>query len=300
MLFSVIIPVYNKAAYLDRALDCLEAQECTDWEAVLVDDGSTDESLSIARRRESDRIRVFAQDNAGAGAARNTAMANARGDIFAFLDADDLWHPYHLQALAEVFAAFPDTGIASTRWALLEDVAEAHVPTGGEVRQVDYLSLMADTSGYFNSISTAIRRGVYEQLGGMKLYKRGEDVEYWTRIGAQFSAAINTSLTSYYDISQDPKNHRIIGSDFSGLECTRRNYTPVVQTLYDLVADGVPVNQISLERYVDHRISIGLLAAARRREWGRVVQLLRIVDNIPRMVSDRLRRRQAERARRES
>ena len=101
MLFSVIIPVYNVESYLRECLDSMLAQTCGDWEAVCVDDGSTDGSgaiLSDYASRDS-RFRVVAQPNGGLSAARNTGLDHAQGDCILFLDSDDWLEPDTLDCI---------------------------------------------------------------------------------------------------------------------------------------------------------------------------------------------------------
>ena len=86
---SIIIPVYNGKQYLQNCVTNLTAQELSEIEIIIVDDGSTDGSLEMLRSFESEKIRVFSQSNAGAGAARNTGLAQATGEYVAFLDVDD-------------------------------------------------------------------------------------------------------------------------------------------------------------------------------------------------------------------
>ncbi|MCD7820979.1 MAG: glycosyltransferase [Clostridiales bacterium] len=92
---SVIMPVYNAEQYLRQTLDCLLVRNELQFEVICVDDGSTDGSLDILREYEAkdDRVRVFTQANAGAGAARNNGMKYARGEYLSFLDADDFFEP---------------------------------------------------------------------------------------------------------------------------------------------------------------------------------------------------------------
>lgn len=102
MRVSVIIPLYNKEPYVRRALDSVAAQSFADFEVIVVDDGSTDEGARavetfIKESRAGDRTRLIRQSNAGPGAARNRGVAEARGELLAFLDADDEWLPDFLE-----------------------------------------------------------------------------------------------------------------------------------------------------------------------------------------------------------
>src|SRR6185312_7639068 len=92
-LVSVVLPLYNKAPFITRALDSIAAQTYRNFEAIIVDDGSTDGSGDIAASYPDPRFRVIRQTNAGPGAARNRGVDEAKGEVLAFLDADDEWLP---------------------------------------------------------------------------------------------------------------------------------------------------------------------------------------------------------------
>lgn len=106
-LISVVIPAYNAAAFLAPTLASVFAQDHRPIEVILVDDGSTDDTLAIAKRW-SPALRVCHQDNAGPSAARNRGIAMAQGDYLAFIDADDTWLPGRLQRHLAILTARPD------------------------------------------------------------------------------------------------------------------------------------------------------------------------------------------------
>ena len=104
MRFSVVIPAYNVADYLEKCVASVRAQTCADWEVLLVDDGSTDGvtgKLCDALGQGDDRFRVIHQENGGLGAARNTGMEAARGEYLVFLDSDDYLAPHMLETLRQ-------------------------------------------------------------------------------------------------------------------------------------------------------------------------------------------------------
>lgn len=110
MTFSIVIPVYNGEPHLEAAVRNLQSQSFTDWEAVIVDDGSTDATPSIADRlaAEEPRLRVFHQPNGGVSVARNRGLDESKGDWIVWLDADDAWVDGTLMRLAALVAAHPD------------------------------------------------------------------------------------------------------------------------------------------------------------------------------------------------
>lgn len=101
-LVSVIMPCYNAAAYIGASIESVQAQTYTNWELLIVDDCSTDDSLAVIARYDDPRIRVLKNEkNSGAAVTRNNAIEAANGRFMAFLDSDDLWHP---EKLAEQLA----------------------------------------------------------------------------------------------------------------------------------------------------------------------------------------------------
>src|SRR5215203_4763031 len=113
---SVIMPAYNVERYLSEAIDSVLAQTYSDFELVIVDDGSTDGSRAVAegyRAAHPDRIVVVSQENRGLAGARNTALRVASGRVFALLDSDDGWAPTFLEAQMRWLDAHPDVAIVS-------------------------------------------------------------------------------------------------------------------------------------------------------------------------------------------
>lgn len=100
-MISIIVPIYNVQAYLERCIKSLRDQTYGDFEVIMVDDGSTDNSAEIAKRyADSDiRFKYIYQSNAGQGSARNTGIRHASGDYYCFVDSDDYVHPHYLEKL---------------------------------------------------------------------------------------------------------------------------------------------------------------------------------------------------------
>ena len=149
MKISVIIPVYNAEAHVRRTLDSVCAQTFRDWECICVDDGSTDGSGAILDEyaAKDPRFRAVHQANGGEGAARNAGMDAATGEMIAFLDADDTWHPEALRLFSE---ARLKTGADVVRygWRYVEshpDAPEPLSPAEVRIEQVDVRSRREST-----------------------------------------------------------------------------------------------------------------------------------------------------------
>jgi glycosyltransferase involved in cell wall biosynthesis len=105
-LVSVIVPTYNRRETIQAAIASVQRQTYSDWELIVVDDGSTDDTAALIERSDP-RLVLIRQKNQGVNAARNTAMLRARGQYIAFLDSDDEWLPHHLELSVAFFRAFP-------------------------------------------------------------------------------------------------------------------------------------------------------------------------------------------------
>ena len=123
MRFTVIIPLYNKAPYVSKAIGSVLAQTFTDYELVVVDDGSKDDSAEMAAKAMAGRTdcRLIRQANAGVSMARNNGVAASRGDYLCFLDADDWWEPTFLEEMSKLIAEFPDAGIYGTSYTIVNE-----------------------------------------------------------------------------------------------------------------------------------------------------------------------------------
>lgn len=190
---SVIIPVRNGKDYLQEALDSVLQQSFTDLELLLIDDGSTDDDYDRYALQDQ-RIRVIHLTGTGVSRARNVGMAQARGELIAFLDADDVWFPGKLQAQVRHFDAHPEIGVVFgkfIRWHALPHGEFA--PASSLIQDANHLtSAEPERSGWLYTklldgllvgMNTAVvRRSVYEAIGGFnEAMRQGEDYDFWLR-----------------------------------------------------------------------------------------------------------------------
>lgn len=184
---SVVVPAYNAAAFVRRAVDSVLAQTWADCELLVVDDGSTDGTLDVLAAYR-DRLRVLTQANAGPAAARNHGLRAARGRYVAFLDADDWWLPAKLERQVELLESRPEIGFCSTATRV---VTEAGDPAGDwpcagidgsllETLFVRSAAVSGSTSGVL------ARRELLMDVGGFDEALRGfEDPDLWIRLAAR-------------------------------------------------------------------------------------------------------------------
>ncbi|MEM1425808.1 MAG: glycosyltransferase family 2 protein [Cyanobacteria bacterium P01_H01_bin.130] len=187
-LISVIIPVFNGAATLPETVRSLQAQTDTHWEAVIVDDGSTDDTGAIAQglAREDSRIRVVSQENSRQAIARNYGLTVARGSLIAFLDADDWWTPEKLADQRQALADRPAAGFAYSWTDYVDDDNRLlhpgfHLGPSGPI----FLALLANNF-IENGSNPLVRRSLLEAVGGFESqYIPAEDWDMWLKLAAR-------------------------------------------------------------------------------------------------------------------
>jgi glycosyltransferase involved in cell wall biosynthesis len=277
--FSVIIPVYNSAKTLPRALESVLDQTWPAHEIIVVDDGSTDNSLQVANDFAS-KVRVIHQSNAGVSAARNRGADSATGDWLAFLDADDWYYPDRLRWHAEWIGRDTDLDFLTGDYqyrredgSLISTSMELH-PSGREMlgkaggitevvmESQEIGSFVADHFGDIHTLS--IPRKTFHELGGYPLgFKVCEDVHFLTRLCA---------VSSRVGVICRPMGAYLI----HGASATRSDPLKAqeynVQTLLDLkhLARGfsAPVQRGVMIRLRNGRLNLGyaLVKSGRRRD----------------------------------
>lgn len=172
-LVSVIIPVYNGEKYLGEAIQSVLDQDYRPIEIIVVDDGSTDRSAEIARSYAG--VSYLYQENQGVSVARNAAIAMARGEFLAFLDADDRWTPNKLSTQVGYHLTHPEIGYTITNQRIqLEPGAPVQIAFKRELLEVDH-------PGYVPS-TLMVKREAFLVIGDFQTrYRTGEDIDWFSR-----------------------------------------------------------------------------------------------------------------------
>jgi glycosyltransferase involved in cell wall biosynthesis len=186
-LVSILIPCFNAARWLPATLESALAQTWQNTEIIVVDDGSTEDSLAVARSFEARGVHVLHQTNAGASAARNRAMREAQGDFFQFLDADDLLSPGKTAAQVELLSSRPLGVLASCAWGrFVDDPAAAQFVDTAVFRDfspLDFLVLAGDTGAMMHPSAWLVPRAVAERAGAWdETLSLNDDGEYFCRV----------------------------------------------------------------------------------------------------------------------
>jgi glycosyltransferase involved in cell wall biosynthesis len=198
-VISVIMPCFNAAAHLHTSITSVLEQSFTDFELLIVNDGSTDDSLAIAKSFDDPRIKVFNQENQGVCGARNKAIAKATGDFIAFLDADDTWHKNCLNALYAALINHPDAMLAYCGWqniGLPGSRGEPYLPADYE-NENKLIQLFEDCRWPIHACLTH-KTAILEVNGFDTRFQTSEDYLMWLKIAKDCAIVLVPQVLAYY------------------------------------------------------------------------------------------------------
>jgi teichuronic acid biosynthesis glycosyltransferase TuaG len=216
MRFSVVIPTYNRAQILEKAVSSVLTQSYTDFEVIVIDNGSTDHTKEIIDgiKNKDSRVTYFWQENSGSPAgSRNTGICHAQGEWLAFLDSDDLFHPQKLERVNQYLRHHPD---------LVAIAHGAEVKQGSKIIEIrgikkglrpqptfDTLLLQGN---FLTTSATLIRRNILEKSGGFnpcKEFAMVEDYDLWLRLARLGSWGFMDEILTTQFVQPDQLSHNI-------------------------------------------------------------------------------------------
>jgi len=205
-LFTVVIPLFNKAAEIEGTLASVLAQTEQDFDIIVVNDGSTDDSAAIVRSLNDPRIELTDQPNQGVGPARNKGVGMATSPWIAFMDADDYWYPHHLADLKKLIDEYPEVLWMATAYekaftpSLSKPLSSPLMNNGpnwfGPI--VDYFTLAKKDAPAWTS-AVGMRRSFFNDLGGFDTditMGAGEDTDLWIRAALRAPLYFNNRISS--------------------------------------------------------------------------------------------------------
>ena len=282
MRFSVVIPLFNKAPYVAKAIQSVLAQVFTDYELIIVDDGSKDNSTVIAAKAIEGRqnCRLIKQENAGVSVARNNGVATSYGDYLCFLDADDWWDPRFLEEMSKLIADFPDAGIYGVNYTIVNEtkhktrVAKVGVEDGFVRGYINYCQAYAKTI-YMPLWTGAVclPRQVFDDMQGFRQgVKLGEDFLLWIHVALKYKVAFLNKPLAYYNQDVDAA-HRGVGRLYSPKEHMLWNLTdlePLEKTNadYKRLIDALRVNTL-MPYYLSREHREATKAELNKVDWTR-------------------------------
>ncbi|HLW62896.1 MAG TPA: glycosyltransferase family 2 protein [Flavobacterium sp.] len=212
--FSIIIPLYNKESFVSKSLKSVLNQTFTDYEIIVINDGSTDKSVAVVEQINDKRIKLFHQKNQGVSVARNKGIALAQANYICFLDADDFWHTDFLQKMYELINFYSNEKVFSaaiqiqTKTALMKAYYKLTNKVAKDIYKENYFKGSMEYSIICTSCAV-FERSVFTKCGVFdEEIKSGQDVDLWIRIGAEYPVIfLNKILSTYvYDINSLSRN----------------------------------------------------------------------------------------------
>lgn len=242
--FTVIIPLYNKEKYVENAIKSILNQTFTDFELVIVNDCSTDQSVKIASDYLGPKVRILHHEkNSGLAATRNTGIKNATSNYITFLDADDLWKPHFLEKIHHLIQNYSEARIFGTNY---EEIWEktTKMPHNGSQ------SLPVDFTGYLNFFKINLKQGIYNH-GSVCFHKEvfenagfyneniqlSQDLDFNIRANYNFKFAFDNSVQMSYFMQTDN-------------QLTRSSIVNKTIPDYDLYEEWTKTNP-DLKKYLD-------------------------------------------------
>ena len=255
--FSIIVPLYNKADYVRKALESILTQSYTNYEVVIIDDESTDNSLSIVndfvKTVESGKWKVESQPNSGVAAARNNGVKASHGEFVCFLDADDWWEANFLEEMDRLITEYPEAGLCATNYGYYKP-GKTHVALNLERGYINYSEAYLQSGSMpVTSITTCMLRKVFDEMGGFPNgIKLGEDFLLWAKIALHYPVAFSEKPLAYY-------NNDVPAS----LRATRNLHAPEHHMLFNLA---------SLENEIEH----SAISIQQSDSWKALLDKLRV------------------------
>lgn len=206
---SVVIPVYNKEKYIDRCILSVLNQTLRPGEIVVIDDGSTDNSLEILKNKYADQIKLETQNNSGEAITRNNAVALTNGDFVAFLDGDDEWCPTFIESICNLMSDYPECNLYATAYKLVSDNKEV-IPRYQNLKPnfrgivSNYFSASLNGWSIFSSSSTVVSIELFYEVGQFTPNLRlGADLDLWSRLALEGSIAFLNEPHAIYHYFND-------------------------------------------------------------------------------------------------
>lgn len=213
-MISVVIPLYNKEKQIAHTLRSVLNQILQNFEVVIVDDGSTDGSVAEVEKFEDSRIRLIHQQNAGVSAARNRGIEEAKGELIAFLDADDEWKSEYLATQYHLYQKYPDCSVFACNYEFRNSDG---VVTSTIIRKISFAGEDGILPNYFEvaccshpplwTSAVMVKKQAIQAIGGFPVgIRSGEDLLTWARLAVNEKIAYSRSVQARFLMNREDKH----------------------------------------------------------------------------------------------
>jgi glycosyltransferase involved in cell wall biosynthesis len=225
--FSVVIPLYNKEAYIADTLKSVLNQSLQDFEVIIVNDGSTDNSLNIVHSFSDNRIKIISTVNGGVSSARNKGISNSQCDYIALLDADDLWEPTYLDEMKELIGRFPGCGFYASAYKVI-DYNKEYVEGNKVPEGIIENYFKTELAYHFTRLSaTVVCKAAFQKVRGFPIGMiSGEDSYFCSMVAINHPIAFTPKILISYN------------KKFSGIKLRKDIIDNCQESWFDLYKEG--------------------------------------------------------------
>ncbi len=205
-MISVVIPLYNKEQSIQNTIISVLTQSFNEFELIIVNDGSTDDSCNIVKQINDSRIILINQENKGVSHARNRGIKEARFDYIALIDADDQWEPVYLENMISLIKKFPKASLYGSTWSFL--LSDKRIITSEYGIEKDFCGYVKDyfqigiKNSLFHTSAVVFEKKAFLDLGMFNEdLSIGEDVDLWIRFALKTNLAFINKPLTYYSLA---------------------------------------------------------------------------------------------------
>lgn len=203
-MISIITPTYNRRDYLTETIESVLNQTYTNFEHLIVDDGSKDDTAAIVKAyQEYDkRVHYFYQCNQGQSIARNFALNKAKGDFVCFLDSDDFWIPEKIEKQLEAFRKYPEVDVVYGDCLTIDSQSNI-ISKKNMKRHSGKITALLLRDNFVSMSTTMVRKRCFDEMGGMSTrWRVADDYELWLRLSTKYFFYYLPEYLTYYRISE--------------------------------------------------------------------------------------------------
>ena len=239
-MFSIVIPLYNKEKQIANTIKSIQNQTFQEFEMVIVNDGSTDNSVEIVKQIDDKRIKMINQPNGGVSSARNTGIQNASFEYIAFLDADDEWEKDYLENVNNMINQYAECSVFATNYKIIDTKRKERFPINTDLAKFsktfdnqcgvleDYFDFASRTAPPLWTSAIVCTKTSIKNLGYFpKGIRMGEDLIVWAKLASNYKVCYSKNIKSiYYFKSHDellddeplPDENDYVGSELINLK----------------------------------------------------------------------------------
>lgn len=249
---SIVIPAYNAETTIMETIKSVQQQTFSNWELIIINDGSTDRTVQLVNEINDSRLKVFSYQNGGLSVARNRGISNAKGEFIAFLDADDLWTPDKLELQLKALEKNPEAGVAYSWTYFMEEKGKyCHIDKTLFFEGNVLANLLTDNFIASGS-NPLISREAIESVGEFDTSLRAvEDWDYWLRLAAKWQFAVVPKPQIFYRLSSSSMSSKVECMEECQLKVVEKAFKSAPRELQALKNESLAsVYQYSFQLYL--------------------------------------------------